>query len=121
MSIKKWFEWQKNPKIELNLKMYHQKTVKVFLDMIYGVNTNLINMKTIIDLIHLIYDCDHYDEKGFKWHFDTLNFICKTIDDEFKLFSEDDKEMLIRVAKEFSKNNGKFKKKTQIICLTRKN
>ena len=59
--------------IILDFKCYSQITIKSFLDKIYEVNVGPFNLRDGIEMIKFIYDCDHYDEIKFPWHFNAIN------------------------------------------------
>ena len=54
MAVQKAKEWNDHTDIELNFKIYSQNTLKLFMDMVYGVNVRKINLMEMIDIIILI-------------------------------------------------------------------
>jgi hypothetical protein len=97
MSIEKWNEWNKDQKTEINFKIYQKDTFKLFLDMLYGVNEITINLKDLSEIIQLIYDCDHYEEILFKWHFDSINYLCQKLYEKQDELTDEDVQDLFEM------------------------
>ena len=66
------------------------------MDILTGNFTGSIGPNDTLKLINFIYDCDHYDETEFPWHFKTINILTSNLEENLCNLSEVEKaEILI--------------------------
>ena len=80
MAIDKFRDWKDEKNIEINFKCYPLDVLTIFMKMVYGLNNGELNLEEIIKVIQFIYDCDHYDENIFPWHYKSINFLLDIIE-----------------------------------------
>lgn len=69
-----------NPeKVQIEYKNYSKKIVKLFMDMIYNVNTIELGINDLLQLVEIVLGEDHFGE-GYRWHTKTLHELTEKLE-----------------------------------------
>ena len=81
--------------VELNFMLYPKYVVQLFVDILTGSFDGPVGPNESLKLITFIYDCDHYDETEFPWHFHTINILIKNLEETLCNLCEAEKAKIL--------------------------